>query len=1044
VAKVLYRLGSWVAAHRLPVLVAWIAIAIGVSFAVARVGGQTSDNLSLPGTDSQRATDLLAARFPPQQNGKNPIVFHVSSGTLTSSANKTAVQNSINAIRRVPHVVSAVSPYSDKGAAQLSKDKRTAFTPVLLDIGSGDLTEDEAQDVLDATRPAQKAGIEVAAGNSIGSKLSKPKTESSEVVGIVLAMIILSLTFGTFVAMGLPIVTAIVGLVVALGIVGLLANLATIPTIAPTVATMIGLGVGIDYALFMVTRHRDHLRDGLEVRESIARTVATSGSAIIFAGVTVVIALVALAVAGIPLVTALGYSAAIAVATAVLGAVTLMPALLSLLGTRINAARVPAFLRPRPKPPGTGAWAGWARFVTTRPWLAVGIALAILIPLAIPVFWLNLGQEDIGQTPTSTTERKAYDLMTAGFGIGYNGPLLIATQLGAPAKPSAKVQSQENQLQALQKQLEQEQKEGQQSQAQLQREAASLKASQAKLEAQQASLEAQAASLARQTQSLQAQEASLRSQAAALENERSGRRAERDRLRAQARSLLGQAEALARQGASIGRRLVRVEAGERRVQSAIAATTSRVRRRLLGARLTELRAEQRALEGQLASVRSSGARLRSQAESIRRQAESLHQSAPALRTQAQSLLSQASQLAAQAAGLERQKASLQAQAASLQRQAAALQAQAAALQKQQADLEQLQKTAAQQQKQAEKLKSELTAELTKAGGDDRGTDPRLVKLQDALTATSGVDVVSPPQINSAGNAAIYSVIATTAPSSTDTADLVRTLRSPVIPDATGGTDVTAYVGGSTAGNVDLASEISSKLPLVILTVLGLCSIVLLLAFRSLLVPLQAAITNLLCVGAAFGVLTATFQLGWGISLVSVQTTSDTVPIASYVPLMMFAILFGLSMDYQVFLLSQVAQHRGEGEDDRGAVASGLAASARVITAAGLIMIGVFGSFILNGDPIVKQFGVGLAVAVALAASMVLLLSPALLVLLRGATWWLPRWLGRAVPEVDIEGQGLLATLPGLAGHEAPARGHEPLAPTWPGLAPADGGGDGDG
>ena len=241
------------------------------------------------------------------------------------------------------------------------------------------------------------------------------------------------------------------------------------------------------------------------------------------------------------------------------------------------------------------------------------------------------------------------------------------------------------------------------------------------------------------------------------------------------------------------------------------------------------------------------------------------------------------------------------------------------------------------------------------------------------------------------------------------------MRSSVIPEATAGEDITAYVGGSTAANVDLAAKISSRLLLVIAVVLALSFVVLLVAFRSLLVPLQAAVTNLLCVGAAFGVLTAAFQWGWGIGIFGVETDSDTVPIASYVPLMMFAVLFGLSMDYQVFLLSQIAHHREEGQDDRTAVASGVAHSAPVIVAAALIMIGVFGSFVLNGDPTVKQFGVGLAVAVLLAATMVLVLAPALLVVMGRRTWWLPAWLARVVPEVDIEGKQLSKE------HRAPRR-----------------------
>jgi len=248
------------------------------------------------------------------------------------------------------------------------------------------------------------------------------------------------------------------------------------------------------------------------------------------------------------------------------------------------------------------------------------------------------------------------------------------------------------------------------------------------------------------------------------------------------------------------------------------------------------------------------------------------------------------------------------------------------------------------------------------------------------------------------------VIPKTRPADPATADLVTEVRTSVIPSATGEGGITAYVGGVTAANVDLASKISSQLAELILVVLALSIVLLLIAFRSLLIPVQAAMTNLLCVGAAFGVLVATFQWGWGLDLVGLSTPYGTVPIASYVPLMMFAALFGLSMDYEVFLVSQIAQHHAAGEPPRQAVRSGLASSAKVIAAAAIIMISVFGSFILNGDPTIKQFGVGLSVAVLLASAMVLSLAPAMLTLFGRAVWWLPRWLSTLLPHVDIEGE----------------------------------------
>ena len=296
--------------------------------------------------------------------------------------------------------------------------------------------------------------------------------------------------------------------------------------------------------------------------------------------------------------------------------------------------------------------------------------------------------------------------------------------------------------------------------------------------------------------------------------------------------------------------------------------------------------------------------------------------------------------------------------------------------------------------------------LTSCGGrvhDERGTDPRLVELQHRLRQTMGVKLVSPPQINKSGDAAIFTVIARTAPADPKTADLVVTIRDYVIPQRTAGNDLTAHVGGQTASYVDLAAGISARLGIVILAVIALGFVVLMTAFRSVVVPAQAAIANVLSVAAAFGVVTACFQFGWGLDLVGVDTASDSDPIASFVPLIMFAVLFGLSMDYQVFLMSQIEQHRAGASSHEEAIAEGLAAGARVITAAALIMMAVFASFILNGDPTVKQFGVGLSVGVALAAMSVLVLAPALLVLAGRWSFWVPAWADRLLPHLDIEG-----------------------------------------
>ena len=490
-AGLLGRLGGFCARHSLLVIGAWALVLVTVVLAVSSLGAKTSNDLALPGTGSQEAKDLLSDRFPPQQNGVNPIVFHVSKGKLTDSANKQAVDDAVKEIGKQPHVHTVTNPLSSDGqtAGLLSKDGRTAFAPVLMDVGSGDLTEKIAGNVLDATHPAQEAGITTAAGGSIGSTLSTDESRTSEVVGIIAAMIILSLVLGSLVAMGLPIITAVVGLGVALATVGLVGHLLAIPSAGPTLATMIGLGVGIDYALFLITRHQDQMRDGMPIRESIAHAVATSGSAIVFAGCTVVVALLALGVAGIPLVSALGYASAMAVVAAVLVAITLLPAFLGLLGHRIGWASLPAFMRPGRRR-DQGVWAKWAGVVHRHPWVVAGVSLAALVPLIIPVFSLELGQEDVGATSKETTERQAYDLISAGLGVGYNGPLQVASSLDPPAAPSDEYTQKYNKAMSLKSDLEKKQKELPKQQQQLEDEQAQLEAEQASLERQSAQLQA--------------------------------------------------------------------------------------------------------------------------------------------------------------------------------------------------------------------------------------------------------------------------------------------------------------------------------------------------------------------------------------------------------------------------------------------------------------------------------------------------------------------------------------------------------------------------
>ena len=447
----LYGLAGACVRHRFRATAIWLVL-VGVIIVVSNsVGRETSNDLTLPGTGSTQSQDLLQDNLPKQANGTNPVVMETPSGTLTTGKNEQAVKATVSSLKKAPHVISAVSPLSSEGAGALSKDKRIGYISVTIDLSSSDLTEDQANEIIDAEAPAREAGFKVATGGYLGQAVSKPSTESSEAVGIAAAVIILLFTFGTVTAMALPIATAIVGLGVGLSAIGLLGHGIEVPTVGPTLGTMLGLGVGIDYALFIVTRHRGFIEEGHPPEEAAARAVATAGGAVVFAGGTVVIALCSLAVARIPIVSALGYSAAIVVLIAVITAITLLPALLAILGPRINALRVP-FLRPPAHDHRPHGWARWARGVGQRATGAMVLGVAILLVLAIPVLDLEFGQQDNGQLSKSTTTRQAYDLLTKGFGPGVNGPLLIAVDFdGSPAHPDNKqlkqVQHQQQQAQ---------------------------------------------------------------------------------------------------------------------------------------------------------------------------------------------------------------------------------------------------------------------------------------------------------------------------------------------------------------------------------------------------------------------------------------------------------------------------------------------------------------------------------------------------------------------------------------------------------------------
>ncbi len=715
----LYALGRFSSRHHYPVIAAWIVLAVALLAISHSAGSKTSENLTLPGTDSTIATELLEDDLPEQAYGSNPLVLEAPQGKLTAAKYGAAVAEVGKRLNALHDVNSAVSPLSPQGANFLSKDQTIGYFPVVLSVGPGEIDEEEAEEILDAAGPARRAGLETAIGAYVGQQLSKPATETSEAIGLAAAVIILLFAFGTATAMMLPIVSAVIGLACALSIIRLLEHVLEVPGVASTLATMIGLGVGIDYALFIVTRHKLQLADGMELRESIARATATAGGAVVFAGFTVVIALCSLAFAGIPLVSTLGFTAAVAVVVAVAAATTLLPAMLGALGPHINSLRV-KLGKTHPDDREPHGWRRWAEWVSERPWTATVVALAILIVLALPIFQLELGQNDISALPKETTSRQAYDSLNKGFGPGVNGPLLIASEFSSP----------------------------------------------------------------------------------------------------------------------------------------------------------------------------------------------------------------------------------------------------------------------QEAKQV------------------------LPALQKSVGGASDVAAVTEPTLDEAGTAAVFTVISKSEPWADETVDLVEDLREEAIPQALEGTKASSYVGGQTAGYIDLASQISDKLPLMIAIVVALSFIVLLVAFRSLLVPVKAAAMNLLSVAAAYGVVTAVFQLGWGSSLIGLD---HAIPIVSFVPLLMFAILFGLSMDYEVFLLTQMREHYEEYGDERRAVVEGLANTGRVITSAAAIMVCVFTSFVLSGNPVVKEFGVGLAVAIAIDSTLVrCLLVPAVMVLLGKRAWWLPRWMDRVIPHLSIEGEEYFA------------------------------------
>jgi RND superfamily putative drug exporter len=700
-SSALNRIAVFSARHRALVIGVWLVLLVGLGFASHAAGTKYSSNAEAAGSDSQAATDVMVRSFSPTLSDASPIVFHTDTGKITDGEHKPTVDASLKAVSGADDVASV-------GDLVVSQDGKTAYATVVPSTALGDLAVEDAEAILDAAQaPAEGTGVQVEAGGQLGTKLSSPEVHTSELIGIAAAMLILVLVFGTVTAMVLPIAVAIFGLICGLSLISLLGHLVAVPDVAPTVASMIGLGVGIDYSLFIVTRARSARHEGRSVPEAIGHAASTSGSAVAFAGGTVVIALLSLAVSGVGLITVLGQAAAIVVIVAVLASMTLLPALLGLCGDGIERLRVGRDRRPTLG--HSTYWQGWGERLARRPGMAAVASVALLLALTAPVTKLGLGLTDQSSAPESTTSRQAYDLMTASFGAGSNAPLLVTANVDGP------------------------------------------------------------------------------------------------------------------------------------------------------------------------------------------------------------------------------------------------------------------------------------------------DDPSLTRLYDGLNASGDAAAVGKPQMSKDGTAALINVIPKGSPTSDATSDLVDETRDEIIPAS--GSD--AHVGGSTAQLLDLADLIGRRLPLIIAVVVGLSMLLLLVAFRSVVAPIQAAFVNLLAVGAAYGVVTGVFQEGIGATGIGLD---GAIPVVSYVPMMLFAILFGLAMDYQVFLLSRVREEIDAGKSARRAVIDGLAGTGKVIGSAAAIMVAVFASFIVNGDPTVKEFGVGLASAILIAGSMVCVLLPAVMLLMGSRTWWLPRWLDRVLPRISIEGE----------------------------------------
>jgi RND superfamily putative drug exporter len=692
--------------RRRRVVVLWIAALVAASVLAGVAGGDDEFDFTVPGSDSAEAVELMQERFPRFAGGTVDVVYTAEDG-VTDPDTAARIDALTGDIARVDHVVAAEP-------GPISPDGTTGTVRVQFDEPAQQLPAGSVERVMDVAGEAEGDGLRIELGGYPIERVERSDA-GSERVGLVAALVILMVAFGSALAAGLPLVIAGFGLGVALGGVWLLANLLEVPDFGVQLATMIGIGVGIDYALFIVTRYRSALAQGHSPRQAVVLAGSTAGRAVVFAGSTVVISIFGLVLLGRDYLWGVALATSLAVSVVVIASMTILPALLGFAGRNIDRLRLPWF-RHDVEGRRTLSWR-WSRVMQRRPLLAGAGALVVLVVLAVPALDLRFGNPDAGNGSTDLTSRRAYDLMSESFGPGANGPLLVAV------------------------------------------------------------------------------------------------------------------------------------------------------------------------------------------------------------------------------------------------------------------------------------------DLADAEGDPVAAAERVAA---AIDRTDGVASVLRPEFNDGGDAAVLRVVPTTGPQDEATESLVHTLRDQALPGAVSGTGAKASVGGITAEFIDDSEDTASRLPLIIGGVVVLSFLLLMTVFRSLAVALKAAVMNLLSIGAAYGVMAVAASGGWVGELVGIE---NATPVPAWLPMTMFAVLFGLSMDYEVFLLSRVREEYVQTRDNRRAVADGLASTARVITAAAAVMVTVFGAFVLEDAVFLKLAGLGLATAVFVDATVVrLVLVPATMELLGDRNWWLPRWLDRLLPHVEVEGE----------------------------------------